>query len=475
MRGRRRLIVLILEANRALQNWIHLTHHPNATPQQKQAAFNEYQRLQQTAVMKVEGRTTLWRDIADDLEQEYQDILDRHLPQGRRPTRMELERAIEEVERETRTRLETEFETLADNVYAEAMETAANDISGFTPQFGGRHEQTLESLMQGRGVADEFRSVSTEVGDVALDHIRDAYETGDVDPGQLVTDIVGDTTHEIRPDIERVVRSETAKIWDSAKRETYKEAEERRGEEFLYELKRDLPPTKKGNPQCDACSYAVEQTSGGVTWEEFIDICVRAATDPQYGGHPEWEPMRDSEVPLIHPNCYAGDMEVLTQEGWKRFDQCSGGEQVFTKNLDTGENEWQEPIRFIEQEPATRIHVHVEEPKFAVTAYHEMLTGGRTYDFDHDDPKYDHTWRKTPLVDLLTLDRFFVPKLNTELNWTRQGLVVDTSNIAARDAREGEKVYCFTVPNGTLYVRHRDGAPFFCGNCRHTHSRVQPD
>lgn len=293
----------LLEANRALQNWIHLTHHPNATPQQKQAAFNEYQRLQQNAVMKVEGRTSLWRDIVDGLQDTIQNILDRFLPRTREPRRNELERAIEEIERETQNRLETQFEQVADNIYEEGAETASADIDGFTPQFGGQHEQTLESFLEGRGVADEFASVSQNVGDITIEKIGDAYAEGEVDPGQIVQNVVDEAGHEVRPQVRTLVRSETAKIWDAAKRQTYKEAEERRGEEFLYELKRDLPPTKRGNPQCETCTYVVEQTKGGVPWDEFVDICVRASTDPQYGGHPSWEPLRDSEVPYLHPAC----------------------------------------------------------------------------------------------------------------------------------------------------------------------------
>jgi hypothetical protein len=51
------------------------------------------------------------------------------------------------------------------------------------------------------------------------------------------------------------------------------------------------------------------------------------------------------EDPILQPGCYSEDTEVLTREGWKKFYELTGNEEIMTLNPRTNEIEYQKPIR----------------------------------------------------------------------------------------------------------------------------------
>src|SRR5690606_8427758 len=58
------------------------------------------------------------------------------------------------------------------------------------------------------------------------------------------------------------------------------------------------------------------------------------------------------------PNCFPGEVEVLTTKGWKKFDRVSLSDQLAQFDLATGEIDFQNPLAVIvkqHDEPLVRI------------------------------------------------------------------------------------------------------------------------
>lgn len=292
----------------AYNDWVRTTRDPRASYTDKLQAFNHYTEslnvIQSRGLVRKRdwNRQSSWLELKDRLETILRDWVERVIEwfrTGTTPSSAQLD----QFEREVAEEMETAFESLADDVYQDAMEDTAEEIEGFRPQFGGRHERALNTLVERSTVPDTFRSLSQEAGNVLIDTMEDAFREGEQNIDAIVNRVTDQFGTHIFPDAEAVARSEAFKVWNQAKRETFKEAEERRGEEFLYAMVRDLGPTPRGNPQCEVCTEIIKRTRDGVTWEELVDIVVEVSTDPEYGGSPSWDPVRDSDAPLPHVNC----------------------------------------------------------------------------------------------------------------------------------------------------------------------------
>lgn len=293
----------------AYNDWVRTTRDPRASYTDKLQAFNHYTEslnmIQSRGLVRKAdfNRQTSWLAAEDDMERIIQQRLGT-LPANREPTRREVETALQRIEDDLTDYLEGEFEGLAEDVYRDAMEDTAEEISGFTPQFGGRHQQALDALLDRRTVPDTFQSISEEATTALMNRLDDAYAEGTVDPIRIAQEVFQESGHDVYGKIELVSRTEAFKIWSRAKRETYKEAEERRGVEFQYEFIRNLGKTPRGNPQCDVCTEIIKRTKGGVSWDDLVDIIVDVSSDPAYGGSPKWDAIRDGrENPTPHPGC----------------------------------------------------------------------------------------------------------------------------------------------------------------------------
>ncbi|MDE2098745.1 MAG: hypothetical protein KGL39_15935 [Patescibacteria group bacterium] len=86
------------------------------------------------------------------------------------------------------------------------------------------------------------------------------------------------------------------------------------------------------------------------------DGCVH----PQFGFRPA-----TGQTSSYRPNCFSGDTEILTSEGWMRFDQFSDGLSVAAYSMDSGEVKFEVPSRIIHRELGSNEYlVHVKTELF---------------------------------------------------------------------------------------------------------------
>jgi len=90
-------------------------------------------------------------------------------------------------------------------------------------------------------------------------------------------------------------------------------------------------------------------------------------------------------------HCYANDVEVLTNEGWKFYHELSKNELIATYNNTLNKVEYQVPSDYIYNEPSKDIEIHNYKSRsssIAVTSNHRMyakkLSTGRLIPFEYE-------------------------------------------------------------------------------------------
>ena len=89
-------------------------------------------------------------------------------------------------------------------------------------------------------------------------------------------------------------------------------------------------------------------------------------------------PMSEFQIgvtaPPFHPNCYDRETEILTNNGWKLFEELNAEDMVYTINAETMIPEWQKPINYIAyQYTGNMLHFKNERTDVMVTPDHMML------------------------------------------------------------------------------------------------------
>lgn len=72
-------------------------------------------------------------------------------------------------------------------------------------------------------------------------------------------------------------------------------------------------------------------------------------------------------------NCFDGETEVMTENGWKRFENLEDGERVFTFDMETGELVAQHPTEYIEKEAEEIVRIENMTLDVAATPEHDMV------------------------------------------------------------------------------------------------------
>jgi len=80
----------------------------------------------------------------------------------------------------------------------------------------------------------------------------------------------------------------------------------------------------------------------------------------------------------LHVNCYAKDVEVYTDKGWKFFEDLDKTEKIMTINQKTLQMEWQKPSHYIKyKHDGEMIRIHNKNIDITVTPDHNMFVAQR--------------------------------------------------------------------------------------------------
>ena len=160
----------------------------------------------------------------------------------------------------------------------------------------------------------------------------------------------------------------------------------------------------------------------------------------------------------LQGECYSDDTEVLTDSGWKFFNELSGDEKFITRNIKTQSIELQYAINHFKYfKEGKLINFKNGKLDLLVTEDHNMVVLEKV-----DDGKtcgYEFNFIKAKDFDPRNN---FIPTGPMEPTQELDPCKVDEEFINYVDYTG--YVYCVEVPNHTLYVR-RNGKATWCGNC----------
>jgi hypothetical protein len=170
--------------------------------------------------------------------------------------------------------------------------------------------------------------------------------------------------------------------------------------------------------------------------------------------------MRLKHMTLDKVHCLTMDHEVLTDKGWKYFNDITSCDKLYSINMNTKETTYDEPTNKLYYEISDkRSYYHISNNNIdtVVTSEHRF-----PYRYHNDSQIYINT------LDNIDFSKtvYFMKAVHThsmqeyfEVKQTHIRLFEDNIN-----------VFCFTMPNETFYVR-RNGLEYWTGNSRSTGPR----
>ena len=160
--------------------------------------------------------------------------------------------------------------------------------------------------------------------------------------------------------------------------------------------------------------------------------------------------------PVMHPNCYDEQTEVLTKDGWKLFKDCTIDDEYFSLNPEKpSETAYLKAVKCISDKQRL-IHFHNAIVDLKVTHGHKMLVK----DFD----KLKFNTAKELAYQRLDLEAEYTFLVDKDLNE-----IPLTSLDIDMNMHQAFNVYCVELPKWhTLLVRRNGSTPVWSGNCRCT-------
>lgn len=330
---------LAYQSGQALLKW---------TRTRKQEDWEEYWFKQQElngllSKTRVEEYDEMLERMIEELDKELQ-----RLPRERGATRDEIEAAVKRISTYMGDRVKEAFQEAAKNAYMGGLDEVGKDL-GRRISFGGVHEGALQAAIEGRGVAEAFADFSSNTSKRFNEIIRQAYKEGKVDVDSLVSQMIDEVGWQSRGSLETIARSETWKIYETARANAYEQQMEEDGEEYLFRF-----GTKNDLKTCDCCTEIMGETADGVPMEELKEIIVRISK--KY--FPSWNPTRDNNFPMPHPNCRHRHWRTFrdVSKEWTGPEIGPRGGYIWTHS-ETGEKRWQR------EKPTDRKRKKPEVPK----------------------------------------------------------------------------------------------------------------
>jgi hypothetical protein len=165
--------------------------------------------------------------------------------------------------------------------------------------------------------------------------------------------------------------------------------------------------------------------------------------------------MRLKHMVLDKVHCLTMDHEVLTNKGWKHFNNITNDDKLLTLDTETKESYFDNHIEklYFKKEDRMMYHIHNKNIDTIVTNNHRFpykLEGSDEIRIDYIENLINNYDKK---LYFMNKDGFFEIKLQ---------------DIKAIDTEAD--VFCFTLNKGTFYVR-RNGIEHWTGNSRSTGPR----
>lgn len=210
--------------------------------------------------------------------------------------------------------------------------------------------------------------------------------------------------------------------------------------------------------------HAVKVTSlgeGGIPSDRAIPLDARMIHNTHIG----------ALDPIRTPECFAADAEVLTRDGWKRWDAVSDGD-LFTCRVDgliqhlPAERVVREPYKGPLYCMTTHLYgVRTATLAYRVTPNHRVFCSpdGVAWGFRRADEVHG-TWQSFETDYALHADPDFPVHPHGKSNPNEYRAAPDCYSIEPYDGA----VYCATVPGGMLYVRQPGHIGHWTGNSNHS-------
>lgn len=392
--------------------------HKRLDPKQLKSAIAEIHRYYEFADPKRIGK---------NMSKKYRDEL-RRLSARAYMSRLEeikarLKHIIVKLAAEENARYEKSLKKTYSEAHAEASFTIDKGL-GFTEGYSAPTEETLTKAVSEKWLDSNYSDriwvdkgkLLTAIENELLSGIAQGHNP------RKIADAMADRYNLDYRNCERLARTETIHVMNSATYDSYKE---HGVEKYQFVCGLD----ERTCPECGALDGQVFDLKYA---EEGINY------------------------PVMHPNCYDDKTEVLTREGWKLFRECSDDDEYFSMNTDNpGETDYLRASARISDRTLMILEFRYGRKLVRVTENHDMLVkhGGKL-----------HFIKAKNLLSLnsnaISRDIFILDDRIAEIPLSDFSCTLELGWFS---------VYCVELPKWhTLLVRRNGSIPVWCGNCRCT-------
>lgn len=189
--------------------------------------------------------------------------------------------------------------------------------------------------------------------------------------------------------------------------------------------------SRSGNP-CEFCQAIINQGPIPFT-QNFLGLGETITVDVNGKIKSFTANYEDIKASTIHPNCFARDTQVYTNEGWKRVDELTGKELFWSIDPDTQKPEWVKAKTLVRGYAEKLIRYQNKNFDMATTFDHNMFVSSEHRVEKNKLGKTTRTFGFKEAQNLANTDKFY-----SGVNWTG----VEPETIKLGDYDVPTELYC---------------------------------
>jgi len=159
-------------------------------------------------------------------------------------------------------------------------------------------------------------------------------------------------------------------------------------------------------------------------------------------------------------HCLTMDHEVLTDKGWKYFNDITMDDKLYSLNMNTKETTY--------DKPTNRLYYEISDRR---SYYH--IKNNMIDTIVSSEHRFPYRYDNESQIHINTLDNIDFSRTVYFIKAVEYDAMCEYFEVKQTDIKLFENninVFCFTMPNETFYVR-RNGLEYWTGNSRSTGPR----
>lgn len=218
--------------------------------------------------------------------------------QGREPSGLDWALLSERIAERVRKDLYDAYVIESQSVFKEGIESAYREMRKIPVKDIRRDGAILRRLTDNEVVTTAFDGFSTDMSKQIRDTIISAYREQRVSIPEIVQDLRRTTGDFTSSRMERIARTETFKIFETARQDAYRRMQDAEGEVWMFRFGTINDPRT-----CKTCVKIMDAIpKDGLPLDDLHDLIVRVSRE----SNPNWDPLAGGGAPCPHPGCRHG-------------------------------------------------------------------------------------------------------------------------------------------------------------------------